>query len=101
MLHQYYVLDRYFLYTIYIYMHAIPLTNLLFLEKSDQSPQYSYNASAPSPLPKKKEKIPRSMKGVSIEKMTRKWQLILVIFSSYFGTSLRQLLLSFYTTYGR
>lgn len=56
MLHQYYVLDRYFLYTIYIYMHAIPLTNLLFLEKSDQSSQYSYNASLLCPLPTAQKK---------------------------------------------
>lgn len=35
MLHQYYVLDRYFLYTIYIYiMHAIPFLRSFLRKKS-------------------------------------------------------------------
>lgn len=65
MLHQYYVLDRYFLYTIYIYiMHAIPFLRS-FPRKSNQSFS-TYNTSLFSlvedwakffPPPPKKKKI--------------------------------------------
>lgn len=107
MLHQYYVLDRYFLYTIYIYiMHAIPFLRS-FPRKSNQSFS-TYNTSLFSlvedwakffPPPPKKKKIyiyfdPKKNKiGItrSIKVIDRwcfdrrwkwreKWQLI---FSSY------------------
>lgn len=80
MLHQYYVLDRYFLYTIYIYiMHAIPFLRS-FPRKSNQSFS-TYNTSLFSlvedwakffpPPPKKKKyiyiSIPRRTRLVSHE----------------------------------